>query len=235
MLDAQQTHNTDPVSSGGDDVDANGSADAVSAAAADPTQEAMRLVAEATGRKYSSIDEAQKHLKHLNSMVGNPRLREDADLMDTIVSKYADENNLSKREAREKLAELAGTKTNRQRTDDDVQPALQAKVERLETEAFLARNPEAESHLEKVRSYARATGKELADAYTELYGDVLKKSSAQTSDKRSDKLAASVTASTTAMPATSINKVDKLKEEYRKTGNPKLFREIVKAKADRDT
>jgi hypothetical protein len=234
MLEAQQTPNTDSVPAEGEHGNANGSANAVSAAAADPTQEAMRLVAEATGRKYSSLDEAQKHLKHLNSMVGNPRLREDADLMDNIVSKYADENNLSKREAREKLAELAGAKANRQRTDDDVSPALQAKVERLETEAFLARNPEAESHLEKVRQYARATGKELADAYTELYGDVLKRAPAQTSDKRSEKLSASVTASSTAMPAVSINKVDKLKEEYKKTGNPKIFREIIKSKADRE-
>jgi hypothetical protein len=235
MLDAQQTPNTDPASSGGDSGDAIGAANAVSAAAADPTQEAMRLVAEATGRKFTSVEEAKKFLTNLNKMVGNPRLREDAELMDTIAAKYAEENKLTRREAREKLAELAGSAPVRQWTDDDVSPVLQAKVERLETEAFLARNPEAEGHLEKVRSYARATGKELADAYTELYGDVLKKSSANASDKRGEKLSASVTASSTAMPAVSINKVDKLKEEYKKTGNPKLFREIVKAKADRDS
>lgn len=237
MSGAQQTSDAHPATTDGQG-NVNGSANATPSVAADPNAEAIRIISESTGRKYQSLEDATKHLKHLNSFVGNPRLREDAALADRIVNQYADENGISRQEARSKLSELAGSeKPQQQRTDDGVPEHVKDRIERLETDAFLARNPNAEAHLEKVRTYARATGKELADAYEELYGTFQQASVSRNdpaADKRSQKMATSVSVSTTSVPAATVSKLDQLKAQYAKNGDPRLMREIIKAKADRE-
>lgn len=195
-----------------------------------------------TGRKYSSLDDAKKHLENLNRMVGDNSLaeaREKAQLLDNVLSGYAREQGISLKEAKEHIKNLVTTPTPIQQsevraTQETVPPEVHARLARLEQFEFLNENPEAKQYIDKVSEFAKATGKSLQDSFSFLYKDVIKSSSenAQAEAIREEKRSASVTATSSGAAAPQLDSVKQLQSAYVKSGgkDDRFLMDIIKEK-----
>lgn len=188
----------------------------------------------ATGRKFNSVDEAEKYLKNLNSMVGDGRIaeqRKKAEFADAILIQYANERGLSVEQAQAELSNLV-TPSKKAQPVSMPEVARDPRVDQMEEELFLTKTPEAAIHIEKIRRYAKAGSLSLKEAYNELYGEILtqKAKEAQSEVKRREKQLASVPTSQSAPAANAIPRSKQLLDQYRKTGKPELMREAIKAR-----
>lgn len=238
MPDEQPTHAADPSNEGGEH-GGDGSSTAGQPPAADPAaQEAtLKELNRIHGRTFGSLDEAQKHVAHLNSLVGNPRLREDAQLMDTFTKQYASEKGISVDEARKEIeTQLKSQPTApAANTTHSMSPADATRLERLERNEFLRGHPEAAEHIDKIAKYAKSNDMEYEAAFNELYGDVFRKidETRKAEDTRRTKIGAQVSASESVPEAPAGSQEKKALDEYSKTGNSKFLREAIKLREAR--
>lgn len=235
MSELQQTQYTDPQGSGGvADAMNKATSDSGAGSADASTQADLSFFERATGRKFNSVDEAEKYLKNLNSMVGDGRIaeqRKKAEFADAILVQYANERGLSVEQAQAELSNLV-TPSRKTQPVSVPEPVRDPRIDAMEEELFLSKTPEATQHIEKIRRYAKASSLPLKDAFQELYGDVLaqKTKEANSEAKRKEKLSASITTSS-SMPATqAIPESKLLLEQYKKTGKSEFMRAAIKAR-----
>lgn len=192
-----------------------------------------------TGRSFTSLEEAQKHLQELNSFVGNPRLREDAESFDKFAKKLASEQGITAEEARRRIKETMKDATPAP-ANDPQRPApanaSEERLERLERFEFLSQMPDAKPYIGQISKYAKANGVTLEEAYTELYGEVFKRAA---EDKRSEaerleKMATSVNVNESAPPAPPPgSKESAMKKKYAETGDERYLAEALKLQSER--
>lgn len=238
MLETQQTHITDPADTGGE-TDAMVAATTDSdTGSADANQQAeLSFIERTTGRKFSSLGEAEKYLRNLNNLVGDGRIaeqRKKAELADYVVTQFANEKGISLDEARKELETLV-VPSRKPGTVSHAPSTVQSdpRVDMLERELFLSRTPEAAPYMERIDRYAKAQNMPISEAYKELYGDVLaeKTRQVQSEAKRTEKKMASVTTSSSAPSAPSIPRSKELLELARKTGDQSYLIEAMKARS----
>lgn len=239
MIETQQTPNADAsrVEAGGADAMVETTSSSGTPASDANTQDALMFLERTTGRKFNSVEEGEKFVRNLNSLVGDNAVasaRQKAELADAVIQQYAHENGLTPQDAEIQLKSLVvPSKTRRTVSPSaDTPSASDERHEALEREVFLMKTPEATPYIEKVSRYAKAQNIGLKEAYTELYGDVLaaKVKDEQLEAKRKDKKLASVPTSSSAPPATAIPRSKELLLAYQKNGNPDLMREAIKAR-----
>jgi hypothetical protein len=133
----------------------------------------LTFLKEATGREFSSKEEALKSVKNLNSMVGDQSiadLRKKADLgskFEKLVSGYAKTQGLEPDEARADLMALIEGDGGGE-ADARVAEAMSSvsKIEqRLDLADLLAANPEAKHVIDDVKDLAKARGISFQEAY----------------------------------------------------------------------
>lgn len=237
MFEEQQTH--EPDSSVGTE---EGQVDATSEdtsggsqEVADPTEEALKILSSTTGRTYKDLDDAKQHIENLNKFVGNPNLRENAELFDAVVQQYANEQNISPKDAKEQLKGMvSGKKETKENVQHEIPSEWKEKLANLERESFLNKNPQAERYVSKIEEYAELKAIPLKDAYEALYGDVLQsvQDDSALDDKRQAKKSAQVSASSSGMPSKGPSKSERLMKEYQQTGDDNIMREIIKARKE---
>lgn len=242
MAETQPTLNSDPVSSteGLEEVQVNaGSVPGQTDAKEQVDLKALEVINQTTGRNFTSFAEAQKHLQHLNSLVGDRTVaeqREKAAMADLFLTAYAEEQNLSLDEAREQIKSLVGNKRTpkpmEQEPVSSVPQEVQAQLEELARFKFVSEHPDAKPYIEKVSAYAKATKTTLSSAYTELYGDVLGKAKEDENAEslRAEKIAAQVNVSASGNVAPPPDSERQLKQRYAKSGgrDTDAMRDIIK-------
>lgn len=159
-------------------------------ATADPV---LEFAHKATGRKFGSVDEAQKAISNLNSMVGDRTLAETrkkaerGERFDRVVEGYAKAHGLSFEAAQTELDSLAEAKQEAraaQTDDSDVKKELGTVKERLDVADLLTSHPEAKHVLDDLKSLAKAKGVSIQEAYeASTVLQTAAKSMAQSSDK----------------------------------------------------
>lgn len=239
MSETQQTLNahTDGLSDGLENAMVDASTDSGEGSADAQTQADLALIERATGRKFASHSDAEKYLKNLNSLVGDNVVsaqRKDAELARAVVQKYAEENGLTHAEAKAQLEQIAAPSraTQTAAQSQNKQVYIDPRIDELEKKDFLRDNPDAAPLLEKIDRYAKLNGQTLTSAYQELYGDIFAEQAKQQQSeaKRKEKMAASIPTSTSAPAAPSVKESERLLNEYKKTGNSDLMREVIKAR-----
>jgi len=250
MLETQQTHPTDSDgSSEGNEVNAmveNSSDSSGNGADAKPQASELKIIEKATGRRFESIDEAEKYLKNLNGLVGDysiAKQRERAELFDATVSTIAHDQGISEEDARKYIEDSVKPQRKQlipkasQRKEQDVQISsreseLQSRLEEVERKTFLQETPEAKKYMDKVDKYAKAYGLPLQAAFEELYGPVIRemREQSQSEKVRMEKMNARVTSSSSSPPKPQDDKYARLMAEYKKTGDQNLFLQALKVK-----
>lgn len=197
--------------------------------------EFLKMLGEVGGREYKDVEDAKKHISGLVKLVGDNTVaaqRKRAELADTLVARIASENGWDKSQAEQYLLNLTTQQT--METQNPVAPQTDPKIEerlrRGERAEFLLETPEAKPYIEKIESFARATGKTNAEAYAELYGDIVKKDSERKAaeDLEKEKREASVSASHDSTPVKLPDEYDKAMKEYRKTGKSEHLQAAIK-------
>lgn len=155
-----------------------------------------------TGRKFASVDEAKKHYENLNRLVGDQTVAEQrkrAEIADNLARQLAAEQGVSLESAYDYMRGLTRPQAGGQ---DAKALDYENKTRNLERQVFLLQNGDAAPYMDRVEDYVKATGKSYQEAYTFLYGDVLKESARKKDDERvrQEKMGAQVLASTSAPP-----------------------------------
>lgn len=234
MFEEQQTHDPDTsegTEEGQEDVQSDNSPD--DSPAVDPEMEALKILSGITKREYKNLEDAQKHLDNLNKFVGDPNLRTNAELWEATVKQYANEQNITPKEARNQLQSLVkGQKEAKENVSSEIPDEFKTKLSNLERKSFLSDNPEAKPYIDKVQEYAEFKGMNLDEAWQTLYGDVVSaaQENSMLDDKRDAKKAAQVTASSSGTPAKGPSKHDQLMKKYTETADPAFLLEAIKAK-----
>lgn len=221
-----------------------GDASGASATNGDSQVEAKALerLNAATGRQFSSLAEAEKHLQGLNRLVGDQTLaeqREKAQIADALVERYAQEQGISLQQAREQIQGLVrpSRPAGGQARSETKDPAIEQRLERLERFEFLEQNPNARPYMDKVTDYSKATGKSLSESYEFLYGDVVKQANtnAQADTIRDEKRQATATVSAAPGIAQAPDPEKALKDRYIKSGgkDESAARELMKERWNR--
>lgn len=229
MPDTQPTPSADPSKNGGQP-GGDGAAPS-GAGAADPSQEALlQKFNEMTGRDFTSLDEAKKHYDNLNSLVGNARLREDAQLMDSFVKQYATEQGITTDEARTRIEATLKGQPPTNAPASSAPASRDPEVARLLRKDFLRDHPEASEHIEKIERYAKAQGTDLETAFSDLYGSVFKKQEEdrKAEEQRKEKTRAQVSASESIPEAPAGSQERKMLDQYKQTGNRQFLLEAIK-------
>jgi hypothetical protein len=225
--------NADPSLNGGEG-GGDGGSQTPSGQGSDPAMQeaALKEINRISGRTFTNLEEAQKHIQGLNSLVGNPRLREDAQLLDSFTKRLAEEQGITPEEARTRLKEAAGAAP---RTNDRQPPATSSadteRLERLERSDFLRNNPTAEKHVDAVAKFAKANNISLDVAFSELYGEVFKQQDEQKKQEagRQEKMAATVNVNESSAPnAPAGSQEEKALKMYRDTGNDQYLNEAIR-------
>lgn len=136
------------------------------------TKPTLEFLSRTLGREFSSLEEAEKSLANLNSLVGDrsiAELRSKAELasnFEGLVQGYAAENGMAYEDARAELMSLAGSDGGSgsqasQHSQDDVAAIKQ----RLDRQDLLEAHPEAQSVYDDVIDLANARGLTLLEAY----------------------------------------------------------------------
>lgn len=235
MSELQQTQDADPQGNGGVADAMNKATTDSGAGSADASSQAdLSFFERATGRKFTSVEDAEKYLRNLNSMVGDGRIaeqRKKAELADSVIQQYASERQLTYAEAEAELRNIVAPSRKSQPVSAP-EAVRDPRIDQMEEELFLTKTPEAAPHLEKIRRYAKAGSLSLKEAYNDLYGEVLsqKAKEAQSEAKRKEKQLASIPTSQSAAPVGATPQSKILLEQYKKTGKPELMREAIKAR-----
>lgn len=247
MLEPKPTPTPDPA-----DIPAGGHEEEVVPAASEPSNApaqadvpaaapelSLTAIEAVTGRKFASIEEAQKHYQNLTSLVGDQAVadqRKRAGLAENLAKQVARENGwsldasyayLEKLQAEGKTPDSVGTPDP---TFDPKQAETDTRLRRMEHELFTAKHPEAAKVLGQIEDYARTTGKSLEESYAYLYGDVVKevKDSVRTEALRSEKKGAGLNVSPSAPVPPEPDLYAQNMESYRKTGKKEFFHEAIK-------
>lgn len=126
-----------------------------------------------TGREYKTREDAMRHIKELNSLIGDDKIATDRKLAEEyskILGEYAANDGLSRDEARkELLANLNKERKEKPQEKDSEASRLSRKISnleyRLEKEDFLRAYPKAEKLVSVIADGARATGVTLEEYY----------------------------------------------------------------------
>lgn len=136
----------------------------------------LTLVSTTTGRNFTSVEEAKKHLSNLNSLVGDQTVaksRKLADQYQKLVSGWATKNGVTAEAAEKFLADQFVTVAaqesqqtqkpvaNNNETDDRTRK-LEETVERLQ---LVGKYPEADQYVEEVSMIAKAKKISWLQAY----------------------------------------------------------------------
>lgn len=237
MFETQQTHNANPSGSEGGHVDAMVNASAAShsqSTDASSQVDALQLIKEATGREFKSVEEGKTYLSNLNRLVGDNTVasqRKKAELADAVVAQYASEQGITEQEAEQQLRGIVQPR-KQQQVNRSVSQEVQRdpRLDEMEQELLLSKNPEAAPYLDKVVKYARSESISLKQAYNDLYGEVIKtqREQSQAEALALEKKGAQVSASNSAPPSTENTQLKKLYAEYQRTGKSEIMREILK-------
>ena len=132
----------------------------------------LNSLAEITGRKYKSSDEAINHLKQLNSYVGDQEVAESKKLAkeyNNLLKTVADTEGVSPSKAKEVLMGKLGKSETVETADDDQLKGIFNEVSSLKhelaKERFLKSNPEAEEKYNVIEAGAKGTGQTLQEFY----------------------------------------------------------------------
>lgn len=238
MFETQQTLDTDStIVEGNENAMVETTTDSDSSSANVKGQAELALIERSTGRKFQTLEDAEKYLQNLNRMVGDGRIaeqRKKAELADAVVSQYANERGLSHEEAQKELEGIVAPskKTNRAVTQQT--QMVDPRIDALERELFLSKTPEAQPYIERIERYAKASNVSVKEAYQELYGDVLSEKAKilQSEAKRKEKQMASVSTSSSAPSAPSTSRSKELLSAVRQKGyDDSLFLEALKARS----
>ena len=127
-----------------------------------------------TGREYKSRDEALRHVKELNSFVGDEKIANERKLAseyNAMVEAYAQAEGLSKEEARKELAaQVVKERPASEKKDTELERTkskLSSIEARLERDDFLKANPEAENLIDVIANGAKGAGLSLSEYYKE--------------------------------------------------------------------
>lgn len=240
MSDPKQTLETDPGANteGGQDADVEATVPShTDSADAQKQADAIALerINAITGRDSKTLEEAEKHLAHLNKLVGDntiAELRKKGDFTDKVLRSVMREQKLANEEEAksflEKLMSDEPVTSVPQTTKLD--PVLEAKLQAGERAEFLLDNPEARPYLPKIQEYARVTGKTLKDSFEFLYGDIKKEQQDKTKadELKREKRGAQATVTTGTPPIPKDDKINELLKKYRKDGSSDTFRDVLK-------
>ena len=225
--------NADPCLNGGEG-GGDGGSQTPSGQGSDPAlqEAALQEINRITGRAFTNLEDAQKHIQGLHSLVGNPRIREDAQLLDSFTKRLAEEQGITVDEARKRLKDAADAKPHAQdRQTPAASSADTERLERLERSEFLRNNPSAEKHVDAVAKFAKANNISLDAAFSELYGEVFKEKDEQKKQEaeRQEKMAATVNVNESSSPQASAgSQEEKALKMYRDTGNESYLNEAIK-------
>jgi len=238
MFDAEQTLKTDPeVTGGGQDAEAPAPSGSGSSSSDATKQDELAVFERATGRKFTNTAEAEQYLRNLNGLVGDNAVanaRKKAEFADAFIAQYALEKGMSHDDAHRELQSLVTPSKTRQPVSlSEEKRADDPRLESLEREMFLTKNPEASPYIDNVSRYAKAQNMGLKEAYNELYGTVLatKAKEQQLEAKRKEKQSASLSTSTSAPAAGSVPRSKELLEQFRRTGDESFYMAAVKARS----
>lgn len=248
MPDPKQTLGPDSAPNAEGKKDAEGAAATSSGAApADASKQAeeiaLRRISAITGRDYPSLEEAEKHLKNLNHMVGDNAVasnRKDAEFAGRVLDSVMREQGLSTRdEARSYLEKLMPEDKIENAPAAPAKPVLdEATLSRLragERAEFLLDNPEAREYLPKVEEYSKASGKTLKESFEFLYGDVVKarKAEADEEARKAEKIGATATASQSTETAKVPDAEAKSISDFKEGKDPNGLRNALKLRSMR--
>ena len=140
--------------------------------------EAVQFAERALGREFASVEEAEKTIKNLNSLVGDQTVSSQRKALEKIASQA----NMSTNELIEYLA--TQDISTPQATPDENQPAeppvrnlpddTTKRLVRLETDTFVERNPEAQEVRDQVFAKALATGRPVSDIWDNEFAPLIK-------------------------------------------------------------
>lgn len=154
----------------------------------------LDLLKATTGREFTSVDDAKKHLSNLNSLVGDQRvaeLRNSADAYQSLVSGWAKKNGVTADEAKKFLADNFVEVSTKDTVvpQKDAAPRDDDKTSRLEDEvgrlSLLRKYPEAEPYVEEVSILAKAKNLPYATAFEQSSFKELAQVKAQEDSKKS--------------------------------------------------
>lgn len=246
MSETQQTQVSDPsVSDEGGNEDASvEEASIVEEESSDVQQDdQLTVLNKVMGRNFKTLEEAQTHYQNLNKLVGDQTVaeqRKQAESFNKLVDQIARENKWSRGAAVAYLEELQTSSSTPQSTPPssfDAKGADEdARIATLERELFLAQTPGAAKYIDKISTYAKSTHKSLREAYSDLYGDIIEATneSIRSEALKAEKQGAQVTASSSTPPPPSRDRYAELMEQYRKTGDQKIYQEAIKEKWNRN-
>lgn len=139
----------------------------------DPNAEVLKFYEATFGRKFDSVEEAQKHGKNLNGLVGEQSLakvRESAKLYESLVGKFADEKSITVDEAKKFWADTLTAEAAKPVSQSQPKPAvedkrvndLDAQIQELKGEnqkfSLLNKYPYAAEVQEEIAIVARQKG-----------------------------------------------------------------------------
>jgi len=154
------------------------------------TDEVLSVLNQVLKREFKTRDEAVKSLDNLNRMVGDNAIAElrkraqDSDNFEAIVSAYAENENLTKQQAREDLLkeiQKTSTKTEVPSSEKNMDNAVLQEVKslkmKLQEKELLEIYPEAKSILKELKDLSQIySGKELKEIYeTSALRDTVRK------------------------------------------------------------
>lgn len=230
------------------------STQATSSPATDPNQEVIKLLETTTGRKFSNLEDFQKYVSGLNSLVGDQAIakaREGAKLWETFSSKWAEQEGQTLDEAKKYLAEqLLSGELKAQKSEAKEQPKAEPKeqpkaepiiksseidkiserIDKLtdaqERSALKERYPEAKEVLDEIAIIAKQKGVSYVEAYENSPLRALVETKVKEESKKSP-----VVASSNRL-GINKNKVQELAQKVLKTGSEDAQVALVKEFGD---
>lgn len=132
----------------------------------------LKVIEEALGREFSTLEEAKTSLTHLNSLVGDQTTSKQR----KAIEKIAAQANLTPDELYEVLETQGASAVESPQTYQPEQPAdngVLKRTVRIETDMFVKENPEAKVIRDTIFAEALATGKTAQEIWESKYSPII--------------------------------------------------------------